>query len=159
MKLDQNLYRTPEGQWRIRFVSEEMKIAARRGQPNVFDLPFPPTLVSTLETYLTTWRPVSTRSAETSEVFLNQYGRPFNRGTLYTNIRGHIYRFTGKRWHPHMIRTVWATEWIKSSGDFMTAAIMLNDRLETVIQNYSHLREENVAENAYEWVQKRINSH
>ena len=38
----------------------------------------------------------------------------------------------------------------------MTAAIMLNNRLETVIQNYSHLREENVAENAYEWVQKRI---
>jgi hypothetical protein len=54
---------------------------------------------------------------------------------------------------------VWATEWIKSSGDFMTAAIMLNDRLETVIQNYSHLREENVAEHAYQWVQSRVNGH
>ena len=58
-----------------------------------------------------------------------------------------------------MIRTIWATEWIQSSGDFMTAAILLNDRLETVIQNYSHLREENVAEKAYEWVKGRVNGH
>jgi hypothetical protein len=57
------------------------------------------------------------------------------------------------------MRTIWATEWIQSSGDFMTAAIMLNDHLKTVIQNYAHLRDENVAENAYQWVQARINHH
>jgi hypothetical protein len=41
----------------------------------------------------------------------------------------------------------------------MTAAIILNDTLETVIKKYSHLRDENVAENAYQWVQGRINGH
>jgi hypothetical protein len=159
MKLDHNLYRTPEGQWRIRFATDELKVATKRGQPNVFDLPFPPTLVSTLETYLNTWRPILSRINNAPQVFLNRYGQPFNTNTIRTNMKGHIYRFTGRLWHPHMIRTTWATEWIQSSGDFMTAAIMLNDRLETVIKNYSHLREENVAENAYEWVQKRINHH
>jgi hypothetical protein len=44
-------------------------------------------------------------------------------------------------------RSIWATEWIKNThGDFYTAAVMLNDRLETVIDNYVHLLEENVAE-------------
>jgi hypothetical protein len=159
MKLEKNLYRTPEGQWRIRFVGEEMKIATKRGQVNVFDLPFPPTLVSTLEAYLTTWRPLLA-VANSPEVFLNARGLPHQRhDRLSTHLAKLVYSFTGRRWHPHMIRTVWATEWIQSSGDFMTAAIMLNDKLETVIQNYSHLREENVAEHAYEWVQKRINGH
>jgi hypothetical protein len=159
MKLDHNLYRTPEGQWRIRFAGEQLKIATKRGQSNVSDLPFPPTLVSALETYLTTWRPILAHIHNASEVFLTQVGTPLNPDSLRSNVQGQVYRFTGRRWHPHMIRTTWATEWIQSSGDFMTAAIMLNDRLETVIQNYSHLREENVAEAAYEWVQKRINGH
>jgi hypothetical protein len=159
MKLGQNLYQTPTGQWRIRFANEELKIATKRGQPNVFDLPFPPTLLETLQVYLTVWRPLLVRSEETQEVFLNRYGQPFNRDPLANTVKGHVYSFTGRRWHPHLIRTTWATEWIQSSGDFMTAAIMLNDRLETVIQNYSHLRDENVAENAYEWVQGRVNGH
>ena len=36
-----------------------------------------------------------------------------------------------------------------------TAAIMLNDRLETVIANYSHLLEEDVAEKAYRVIEAR----
>jgi hypothetical protein len=159
MKRDQNLYRTPTGQWRIRFANEELKIATKRGQANIFDLPFPPTLIETLESYLTIWRPLLVPSEETREVFLNRFRRPFSRDRLATTMKGHVYSFTGRLWHPHLIRTIWATEWIQSSGDFMTAAIMLNDRLETVIANYSHLREENVAEKAYEWVQGRINGH
>jgi hypothetical protein len=70
-------------------------------------------------------------------------------------VQDHIYSFTGRRSHPHIIRTIWATEWILSGGDFMTAAIMLNDTLETVIKNYAHLRDENVAEKAYEWVNRQ----
>ena len=67
-----------------------------------------------------------------------------------------VYRYTGKDWHPHIIRTVWATEWIrKTHGDFYTAAIMLNDRLETVIAKYTHLLEEDVAEKAYRLLAER----
>jgi hypothetical protein len=159
MKLDQNLYRTPEGHWRIRFASEELKVASKRGQLNIFDLPFPPTLIKSLQSYLTTWRPILTGREHHPEVFLNRYGQPYCEFTIRRALQGHIYSFTGRRWHPHIMRTIWATEWIKSHGDFYTAAIMLNDRLETVIQNYAHLMEGNIAEKAYEWVQQRVNRH
>jgi hypothetical protein len=159
MKLDQNLYRTSTGQWRIRFANEELKVASKRGQPNVFDLPFPPALIHTLESYLTTWRPILAHIENAPEVFLNSYGHAFAAYNIRRILQGYIYGFTGHYWHPHIMRTIWATEWIQSSGDFMTAAIMLNDRLETVINNYSHLRDENVAETAYQWVQRRMNGH
>ena len=51
---------------------------------------------------------------------------------------------------------VWVTEWIRNThGDFYTAAIMLNDRLETVIASYAHLLEEDVAEKAYRLIEER----
>jgi hypothetical protein len=62
----------------------------------------------------------------------------------------------GKHWHPHMIRTIWATEWIISGGDFVTAALMLGDTVETVIKNYAHLLEENAVDRAFEWVASKI---
>jgi hypothetical protein len=65
------------------------------------------------------------------------------------HIKELVYRYTGQAWHPHIIRTVWATEWIRKTHNFHHAAIMLNDKLETVIANYAHLREENVAEEVY----------
>jgi len=66
-----------------------------------------------------------------------------------------VYGYTGKYWHPHIIRSVWATEWIRGGGDFFKAAIMLNDTLETVIANYAHLRDENVAEEVFEVLDRR----
>ena len=69
-----------------------------------------------------------------------------------------VYRYTEKHWHPHTIRTVWTTEWIrKTHGDFYTAAIMLNDRLETVIANYAHLLKDDMAEKAYRLIEERYN--
>ena len=38
---------------------------------------------------------------------------------------------------------------------FYTAAVMLNDRLETVIANYAHLLEEDVAEKADRIIEER----
>jgi phage terminase large subunit-like protein len=66
------------------------------------------------------------------------------------------YRYTGKHWHPHIVRTVWATEWLRQPPhDFYTAAIMLNDKLEAVIANYAHLLEEDVAEKADRLLDRR----
>ena len=125
--------------------------------PIVFDLPFPATLVPVLEDYLSTWRPIllSQTSCHPSEVFLNVHGVPYVQRHLAQVTKNAVYRYTGKYWHPHIIRTVWATEWIRNGGDFHTAAIMLNDRLETVIATYSHLLEEDVAEKAYQHIDKR----
>jgi hypothetical protein len=159
MKRDTNLYQTPEGQWRIRFSGDELKTAMKRGQLNAVDFPVPPVAIPHLMQYLETWRPLLAQIHHRPEVFLNIHGQPWEEDAFSQRVKRVVYEHTGRYFHPHMIRTVWATEWIKSSGDFMTAAIMLNDRLETVIANYSHLRDENVAENAYKWVQGRVNGH
>jgi hypothetical protein len=43
-----------------------------------------------------------------------------------------------------------------SALPFYKAAIMLNDKLETVIANYAHLLEEDVAVEAYRLVEERL---
>jgi hypothetical protein len=159
MELGKHLYKDTEGKWRITFRADELKIASKRGRTNVFDLPFPDTLVPILETYLALWRPILLTRASHPEqehhVFLTQNGTPFQEKVLAYALRMLVYSYTGKHWHPHIIRTVWATEWLRNSGDFHTAAIMLNDTLETVISNYSHLLEEDVAEKAYRLIDAR----
>jgi site-specific recombinase XerD len=157
MRLDENLYKD-NGIWRITFRGEQLKVAVKRGRTNVFDLPFPQTLVPLLEDYLTTWRPLllAKSSLATNCVFLSLRGTPYERTNLKDATQDIVHRYTGKHWHPHIIRSVWATEWIrKTHGDFYTAAIMLNDKLDTVIANYAHLLEEDVAEKAYRLIEER----
>jgi hypothetical protein len=153
MALDTNLRKDASGKWRIIFTGDQLKVATKRGQPNVFDLPFPEELVPTLEEYLSTWRPIlAIKSGNRhANVFLNSYGSPYSLET-FRHITGSIvYNYTNKFWHPHIIRTVWATEWIrdKNPGDFYSAAEMLNDTLPTVISRYSHLLADGVAEKVY----------
>ena len=158
MRLDDNLHKDSQGQWRITFRGEQLKIGSKRGKTNIFDLPFPSELVAVLEEYLTTWRPILLTKAgrPDTHVFLTQYGAPYAGPTLRASTKQIIYRYTGKHWHPHNIRTVWTTEWIKKThGDFYTAAIMLNDSLQTVIANYAHLLEEDVAEKADRLIKER----
>ena len=157
MKFEENLHKDVHGHWRITFRGEQLKVATKRGRPNVFDLPFPSKLVPLLEDYLTKWRPVllAKSSDPSTHVFLTQYGNPYNPIPLLQSTKSIVYRYTGKHWHPHIIRTVWATEWIRNGGDFFKAAIMLNDKLETVIANYAHLRDENVAEEVYAVLDQR----
>src|SRR5262249_13006360 len=152
MLLGKNLYKDTDGKWCITFRGEQMKVALKRGKPNVFSLSFPTALVPVLEDYLQIWRPVlvakSPHPEKEHHVFLNIHGTPFAIHAIHGLASRQVYRYTGKPWHPHMIRTTWATEWISQGGDFLTAAKMLNDRLETVIANYAHLREGDVTEKA-----------
>ncbi|HEY5869743.1 MAG TPA: hypothetical protein VI542_29955 [Candidatus Tectomicrobia bacterium] len=158
MQLGEHLSRDAQGTWRLTFRGEQLKIALKKGRPNVFDLPFPATLVPVLEDYLTTWRPIlcAVSARPENHVFLTQHGQPYRLNPLGATVKNIVYRYTGKAWHPHLIRTVWATEWIrKTHGDFYTVAFMLNDKLETVIANYAHLLEEDVAEKAYRLIDER----
>ena len=156
MYLGENLHKDPQGQWRITFRGEQLKIARRRGKENCFSVPFPPTLVPLLEEYLQLWRPFLLQSSHpSSAVFLTSQRTPYTKDYLGEKTSRYVYRYTGKHWHPHIVRTVWATEWIRNGGDFFKAAIMLNDKLETVIENYAHLRDENVAEEVYEVLDRR----
>lgn len=54
--------------------------------------------------------------------------------------------------NPHMIRTVWATEYIKSTKNFIDAAYMLGDRVETVLHSYANLLDEDCGKRANSWL-------
>jgi hypothetical protein len=159
MRLGDNLHQDSQGQWRITFRGEQLKISRKRGKTNIFDLPFPPELVPDLETYLTIWRPLLLRKMGHADthVFMTRRGAHYNRHVLRSVTSNIVYRYTGKRWHPHIVRTVWATEWVRGGGDFFKGAVMLNDTLETFIANYAHLRDENVAEEVYATLATRRN--
>ena len=43
---------------------------------------------------------------------------------------------TGQRFYPHLIRTIWASEYLPATGDFTTAATMLGDTLAVVMKTY-----------------------
>ena len=83
MQLGYNLHKDPQGTWRLTFRGEQLKIAYKRGRPNVFDLPFPPKLVPLLEDYLITWRPLLLAKAAhpNTHVFLTRTAIPI-RSTL-----------------------------------------------------------------------------
>jgi len=151
MELGKNLYKNTDGEWTLHFAGEQLKIAQKQGKENIFELAFPPRLVPLLEQYLEIWRPVMARKGTDpgQHVFLNIHGRPYETNALTLAVVTRVYRYTGKKLHPHLIRTIWATEYIKKTGDLYRAAVMLNDKLETVVANYSHLSLKGVAEHAY----------
>jgi hypothetical protein len=159
MQLGTNLYKDTHGTWRLRFSGDQLKIATKRGRPNVLDQTFPLTLVPLLEDYFATWRPLLVRHAahpdQERHVFLTQFGTPYTATGIHSMTRSTVYRYTGKHWHPHMIRTVWATEQIQKGLDFLDVAKMLNDKLETVIARYAHLRDEDVTEKADRLIEER----
>ena len=41
---------------------------------------------------------------------------------------------TGKRFYPHLIRTIWATEFLEEKQDYAVAATMLGDTLAVVMK-------------------------
>ena len=160
MQLGKNLYQDAHGIWRIGFRGDELKVASKQGRTNIFDLPFPPSLVPHLEEYLTHWRPrllLSTHNTlETTlqHVFLSRVHRTYSVDSLNSLIKRQMYTYTGKALHPHMIRTIWATEHIRAGLNFLDVAKMLNDRIETVIARYTHLLDEDVAEKAFAMTDK-----
>jgi hypothetical protein len=144
MRLGRNLYRDAEGRWHLAFSGEELKVSRKSGRPNTFQLTlseFCPELIPHLEAYLSHSRPRLPNAATDPHVFLTRTGRPHTAGTLYKELRWAVYRYSQQFFYPHLIRTIWATEFIAKTGDVTTAAYMLNDRVETVLRRYQEIRE------------------
>ena len=59
---------------------------------------------------------------------------------------------------PHAIRHLVATDWLrKYSNDYITVACLLNDKLETVINNYAHLKQDDSFERYESYMLTLIN--
>ncbi|ANB73672.1 hypothetical protein AYM40_15885 [Paraburkholderia phytofirmans OLGA172] len=138
-----NLYRREDGQWRLRFVPADFKNKSATSNQQ-YDAPLPRALGERIQEYLDEFRPVLIGSAPATDlVFPNKTGRK------WTTLNRQVLRITGAfipeahPFGPHAIRHIVATDYLrKHPNDFPTVAQLLNDKLETVLRVYAHLRQD-----------------
>ena len=94
-----------------------------------------------LEEFLRVYRPRLPGAATSPFLFLTQYGTPYTQRSLHTELSGAVAMRTGQRFYPHLIRTIWATEYLTADEkpDWITAAVMLGDKVATVMARYHDL--------------------
>jgi integrase len=139
MTVQRNLYQDHEGLWRIRFSGQELKVDRRDGGVNRYKCVFPPDLVPWLEEYLTIWRPRLATAGE-EHVFLNSKGHPFTANRLTGAVAASTMRFARVGVTPHIIRDVFATEYLKQHpGDAAGVAKRLGNTIAVVYRHYAHL--------------------
>jgi hypothetical protein len=144
------LYQDEHGVWQLRYQGEQLKIGKRRGKPNEFHVPFPPGLVPHLEEYLRVFRPIIPNADRDPHVFISRDGTPLSSAMIRDRFTYTVYAALGKRLYPHLLRTMWTDQYLLSSGgDIDTAAYMLNDKPETVLQHYHELVGERQVTKAY----------
>ena len=116
-------------------------MSRRGGRENRLDLPWPPELVDHLEEYLRDFRPCFPNAASDPHVFLTRFGRPFSAGIVWARLSNEVYVRLKKWLYPHLLRTLWVDQYLlESNGDISTAAYLLNDNVQTVLQRYHELR-------------------
>jgi len=152
----------------MRFVAGELKISHVKGEVHRVEHEFPDDIVNLLEEWLLQWRPVLISSqkgahvgserAEAGQefVFLNCVGAPLTSPQVASAFESATYRFTGIAMNPHMVRTIWATEYIKATRNFIDAAYMLGDTVETVLKSYAKLLDEDCGKRAKAWLSRTL---
>jgi hypothetical protein len=141
LRLEHNLYED-EGHWQLHFRGDELKIDTRGGQVNEYrvDLTdYCPDLLPALQEFLQVHRPRLPGHAASQSLFLTKRGNPFTQEGLYRELADTVAMRTGQRFYPHLVRSVWATEYIEKTRDFTGAAYMLGDTVATVLRAYQHI--------------------
>ena len=68
-----------------------------------------------LEEWLAVHRPKLPNAADSRFVFLTMYGKPHIGKTLHADLSSAVAMRTGKRFYPHLIRSIWATEYLEQT--------------------------------------------
>jgi hypothetical protein len=142
MRLGQNLGKDAQtGHWQLEFRGDELKVGHRGAQVNRYHVDlsdYCPAWIPLLEEFLQVHRPKLPHAAASPFVFLTRSGRPYTSDTMREELGHTVALRTGQRFYPHLIRTIWATEYLTSTPapDFVTAAIMLGDLVRTVMEAY-----------------------
>ncbi|WP_175772475.1 site-specific integrase [Paraburkholderia phenazinium] len=138
-----SLYRRENGQWRLRFVAKDFKNLEHASQTD-YDAPLPAALNERIEEYLVEFRPRLTKDTPSCKVVF-----PTQKGEVWRGVGAHVQKLTSRHipetpgFGPHAIRHLVATDWLrKHPNDFLTAAMLLHDKLETVLKAYAHLRQD-----------------
>jgi hypothetical protein len=157
MQLGRNLVQLPNGRWQLQFRGTELKVARRDGRENELVRLWPEDLQPLLEEWLTVWRPKLVSPAGHKFVFCSSYGRPYREGALSQAIKRTTYVWSGIAVNPHLIRDIWATEYLKSGGKTHVAARLLGNTVQTVHHHYAHLLDQDADREADAWIQTRLN--
>ena len=140
MQLERNLWKDPTtGHWHLAFVGDELKIGSRGAEINKYELnlsTYRPEFIPILEEWLAVHRPRLPGAQASQFVFLSSRGAPYTMRSLHQDLAYIVALHTGQRFYPHLIRTIWATQHLKATGDFTTAATMLGDTLQVVMKTY-----------------------
>ena len=159
----QNLYKK-NGVWYLRFRGPELKISEVKGEVHSLAYEFPNDLVDLLEEWLYKWRPILIAGQKDNNkgeeclslgrefVFVNRRGRALTMPQVTLLVKKATFKFTGVAVNPHMIRTIFATEYIKATNNFIDPAYMLGDDVKTVINTYAKLLDEDCGKRASEWI-------
>ena len=119
-----------------------MKVATRGGQTNVYALDLTEAtdgLVPVLEEFLRDHRPKMRGAADSPYLFLTNVGRPFSQHGLRTELMAIVALRIGKRFYPHLIRSIAATECLEETHDIPLAAEMLGDTNATMLNFYHRM--------------------
>jgi hypothetical protein len=146
MQLHRNLFQDAHKHWWLSFKGEELKVGHRGGKINTFSLDLTtyfPDLIDHLQEYLDVFRPRFPNALTSPYVFLTQFGSPFNDNTLCKDFEVLILKRTGERCYPHLLRTLWVSEFFTAGGKPATAAYMLNDTPQTALQKYYEFMDAN----------------
>jgi integrase len=141
------LYQHPDGSWWVRIPREHFKNTQGAAGASDYDMPVQAAVWRDLERYVRVLRPHLLTFAS-DYVFVPTPGPQHLCDRPWEGISPRVKELTRKYlWRspgisPHAFRHLVATAIIKASGlsDFKTAALVLNDRLSTVEQNYAHLK-------------------
>jgi hypothetical protein len=162
-----NLYKK-DGVWHLKFRGNDLKIAQVRGEEHVAEFEFPADLVPLLEEWLYKWRPSLIASNNPEDqgkqhlangqefVFMGFKGCPLKMHQVTQAFERATYKFTGVAVNPHMFRTIFATEFITETNDFIGAAYMLMDSVEVVIKKYAYLLDKDCGKRANEWISRKL---
>ncbi|MGP8476438.1 tyrosine-type recombinase/integrase [Burkholderia sp. PR2] len=138
-----NLYRRQDGQWRLRFSAGDFK-NEKRSQKSPYDAPLPKALAERIDAYIAEYRPRLVRhSPDSQRVFPNRTGDDWK--ALGRQVEELTRRLIPETlgFGPHGFRHLVATDYLrKNPNDYPTVALLLHDKLETVLAEYAHLRQD-----------------
>lgn len=138
-----DIYRTPDGIWRIRIPGRQFKNRSRVGS-DTYNVAIPQRLSPILDDYVANVRPHLLGSANDNGRFFLSYG-----GKRIASISHRVFQLTKRLIPgcggvgPHALRHIVATDWLTHHPeDYLTVAELLNDSLAVVIKEYSHLKKD-----------------
>jgi hypothetical protein len=158
--LETNL-RKVNGAWHWHFEGDELKVGERNGETNVFDMEIPAEVVPYLEEYLTVWRPRLPHAATDRHILLSRQEHPggmLRPQALTNKVKLHVYRLTGKRLYPHLLRTLFVSHAIRNGLDPTSAAFVMNDKVATILPFYNEFYAEEHQKAAQDFYRRALKS-